>query len=352
MSHEIYDNDSVVSYNGEQMWHGLGTVIDGYPTLEEAWKNSGMNWKVQQFPVQAEVIDPENEENNIIIELEDKFVNVRMDSKRPLGVVGADYEVIQNEDHWNGFVVPFAEHSQSKIETTGTLRNGKIIWFLLKKGTKEFIPGDSINEYFLLSSSHDGSLCTTIMSTPIRVVCNNTLTAAIGGTKNAYKIRHFKDHQIKVDEVKRALGMGDKFSQTFENVMAGLVNTQMNATQTRELLDDVIFPKPIANLDPSLIITLPKEREKVPVRTETMRQDKINKVMELVETGMGADIPGVRGTAYGLYNAVTEYFDHYGRLRKTKGDVRSEEEMRFESNMFGSSQKAKEESLNALLNAI
>ena len=342
MAHEIDAHDVFVSYNGQNAWHGLGNVIAGYPTLEEAWANSGMNWVVNQFPIQADV-------NGKIISINDKFMNVRMDKEIPLGVVGSDYEIVQNSDHWNGFVVPYAEHTGSKIETTGTLRNGKIIWFLLKKGEVEYVPGDVINEYFLLSSSHDGSACTTIMSTPIRVVCNNTLSAAINGTKNAYKVRHFSNHSVKIEEIKRAMGFGEKFQEKFDQVMEGFVTLKMTEYMMREVLDERIFPKPISDFDPSLILTLPKQREKVPVRAETIRQGKIEKVMELVEDGMGTDIPGVRGTAYGLYNAVTEFYDHYGRTRRVEGDNRTDAERKFESNLFGISQVAKEKAMNAML---
>lgn len=342
MAHEIYEHDSFVSYNGQVAWHGLGTVIAGYPTLEEAWANSGMDWEVQQFPASV-LVDGQ------IMEIDGKMGNIRMDKKIPLGIVGTDYQVVQNKEHWDGFVVPYAEHTKSKIETTGTLRNGRVVWFLLKNGEVEYVKGDVIHEYFLLASSHDGSLCTTIMNTPIRVVCNNTLSAAINGTKNVYKVRHHSNHAVRIDEIKRAMGFGEKFQEKFDEVMQGFVKLQMTEYMMRECLDERIFPKPVSEIDPSLILTLPKEREKIPVRAENIRQEKIEKVMELTETGMGSDIPGVRGTAYGLYQAVTEFFDHYGRTRKEKGDSRSDEERKFESAMFGSSQTGKEKALNAML---
>ena len=344
MAHEIMTHDSFVSYNGQKAWHGLGNVIAGYPTLEEAWTNSGMDWMVEQFPLFAR-----GENATFELNVADKIANVRTDINKVLGVVGTDYRVVQNKEHWDGFVVPYAEHTGAKIETTGTLRNGKIIWFLLKKGEVEYVKNDVINEYQLLASSHDGSLCTTIMSTPIRVVCNNTLSAAINGTKNVYKVRHHSNHGVKIDEIKRAMGLGSKFQEKFDEVMTNFVTLQMTETMMRQCLDERIFPKPIADIDPTLILTLPVEREKVPLRAETIRQDKVEKVMELVETGMGSDIPGVRGTAYGLYQAVTEFFDHHGRTRKEKGDTRSDEERKFESAVFGNAQKGKETALNAML---
>lgn len=344
MSHEIMNNDTVVSYNNTKMWHNLGNVIEGYVSLDEAWEKSGMDWAVAQFPVQADVYGE-------IVTLDNRMVNVRIDQKDgepliiPLGVVGNDYQVVQNKEHWDDFIVPFAEFSNSRIETTGTLRNGKLIWFLLKMGEVEYIKNDVIDEYFLLSSSHDGTSCTTVMSTPIRVVCNNTLTAAINGAQNAYKVRHHKNHNQKMNEIKNALGMGEAYREKFDEAMQGFVALQMTEGMMRGFLEEKVFPK--KEIDPNLLLTLPKAPEKVPVRAETIRQDNIKSVMQLVENGMGADIPGVRGTAYGLYNAVVEYYDHHSRMRRT--DNRTEDEIRFESNIWGTSQKAKEKVMGEML---
>ena len=48
------------------------------------------------------------------------------------------------------------------------------------------------------------------------------------------------------------------------------------------------------------------EEAKRTTRTENIRAE----ILALTETGIGTAIPGVRGTAWGLYNAVTEYVDH------------------------------------------
>lgn len=49
----------------------------------------------------------------------------------------------------------------------------------------------------------------------------------------------------------------------------------------------------------------------------TRQENILVEVRKLHESGRGTEIAGVRGTAWGVYNAVTEYIDYE---RSTKGD--------------------------------
>lgn len=53
-----------------------------------------------------------------------------------------------------------------------------------------FVAGDPIENYLIFMSSHDGSTGVKILFTPIRVVCENTLTAAIKHSTNYVSFRH------------------------------------------------------------------------------------------------------------------------------------------------------------------
>lgn len=95
-----------------------------------------------------------------------------------------------------------------------------------------------------------------------------------------------------------------------------------------------------------LVIGFPKELEEGQAPTDeaqeviTAQQVRvIDTIMMLHESGSGSDIKGVRGTAYGALQAVTEYADHFRTIRATSG--RSREEARFESIMMGSASQFK-----------
>jgi len=63
-----------------------------------------------------------------------------------------------------------------KYETAGSLQDGKKIWILAKLPDKYIIEGEQIAPYLVFSSSHDGSGAIKVAMTPVRVVCQNTLT--------------------------------------------------------------------------------------------------------------------------------------------------------------------------------
>jgi hypothetical protein len=72
----------------------------------------------------------------------------------------------------------------------------------------------------------------------------------------------------------------------------------------------------------------------------------VGKILELVETGKGTGIPGVRGTAYGFLNAVTEYVDHHRVVRAGDRDVA---EARFDVSLIGAGAQMKREAFDLCL---
>ena len=65
---------------------------------------------------------------------------------------------------------------------------------------------DTVSQYILVSNSHDGSGAIKILPTPIRVVCNNTLTWALRkGHANQYSFRHTKNASERVEAARKVL---------------------------------------------------------------------------------------------------------------------------------------------------
>ena len=103
MAHNIYLNEQTGKHSffsvKEKAWHGLGQVVQDYPTSKEAIKFAGLDYIVEKrklFTLGSENENPE-------IEVPDFFATVKTDTNNILGVVGKDYEVIQNEDAFSFF---------------------------------------------------------------------------------------------------------------------------------------------------------------------------------------------------------------------------------------------------------
>jgi phage/plasmid-like protein (TIGR03299 family) len=346
MAHEITEHDNMFSVR-EVPWHGLGTIIDDHPTIEEAIVASGLDWEaeIEKMVVQR-IIGNDDAQVTIDIPVQDQFAVVRKDKNIVLGVVGNRYQIYQNAQMWQ-FIDEFQRQSGIKLETAGSLKMGRTTWVLAKNGSIEAVNGDPIEEYFLFRNSFDGSSPISVLFTNIRVVCNNTLTMALKGARNLFNVRHTASAEDQIKEVQKALGLRIKYQERVQEVVEMLTKKAMSATQTENFLGEVIFPEPkriVQTVEEGEIVHSLQDAHQ---RGITVRKNKIDAVLNLVEEGAGADIKGVKGTAWGVYNALTEWADHDKPIRLVKG--RDSKEVRFENAFFGTGSQFKADSLNALV---
>lgn len=342
MSHELYENDQMFSVN-EVPWHGLGNIIDHVPTIEEAIIASGLEWNVSSKKMFI------NDDNDNLIQVPAQNALVRNDTLQVLGVVGDRYEIYQNSDMWQ-FIDVFQKETGIHLETAGSLRNGRTTWVLAKndKEILEVVKNDPIEEYFLFRNSFDGSTPISLMFTNIRVVCNNTLTSALKGANNIFNVRHTKSSGDQLKEVHKALKAQYKFKVKFIEGLETLSRFQMGDTDINNFLENTLFPlkaQNIQDIDDTTknIIDISEMKG----RGITVRNNKIEAIRELIAAGAGTDIPGVYGTAYGVYQAVTEWADHNKTVRLV-GD-RDEKEAKFENAFYGSGSQFKANAFNELL---
>ena len=283
MSHGIMSDDEMFSVR-EKPWHGLGIILPDHPDIEEAKQASGLTWSVRMAPCKFGDLD---------LPVPKRFV-VREDTNRPLGVVGPQYVPYQNAQMWD-FIETFKERSGADLETAGSLWYGACVWVLLTNGNLEYLEGDPITQHFLFRHSFDGSSAIQCLFTNVRVVCNNTLNMAMRGAANVYSVRHTKGAEDRMQEVDRALNFRYVYEERMSQAMGHLLHFPVMERQAKDLLAEIYPEAPEG-------------------RGETMRQGKMAEILRLYETGAGTELPGVRGTAYGLLNAIAEHTDHHRRV--------------------------------------
>jgi len=290
MAHEI---EGMV-YVGETPWHGLGVQLDEPPTTEEAIRMAGLDWTVRTQRVFTE-LDGQMAEAPA-------QATVRESDGSVLGVVGPGYAPLQNAKAFE-FFDPFVQAGEVSLETAGSLREGRRIWVLGKvnRDPVEVVPGDAIRNYVLLANGHDGSLAVRVGFTPIRVVCNNTLQASLGGG-SLLKIRHTKNVAEAVERVRETIDVVDqKFRSTAEQ-LSELSRVGVDEPTLRRYVERVFK-----------VGKAVKDDELAPDEVEADNGSGkriVSNVVNLFENGRGANMPGVRGTLWGAYNAVTEYVSH------------------------------------------
>lgn len=225
MPHElsIVDGRTEMFCAGERPWHGLGVVLPQLVTSFEAIQAAHLEWDVELRPVAAVKISTESgvkaEELFSYLGCPDHQATVRTDLNQVLGVVGSRYKPLQNREAFTFFdnVVGAGE---AIYESAGALFGGKRVWILAKLNEDLVIGGgDRIKPYLLLVNSHDGSQAVRMFYTPVRVVCNNTLTAAVNrrAVGEGVVIRHTESMNGKIELAQQVLGMAQAEYRQLKN---------------------------------------------------------------------------------------------------------------------------------------
>jgi len=305
----------------------IETLNNPTSDVNDAMKQSGIDWNAKTTNVKFTV----NGQTHI---MPDKYVIFKDKDNTPLGVVGNNYKIYQNSEMWD-FIGDFIRTSCSncKIETATEIKNGRQVIVMLRSKGKEIIKNDTIYEYFGFRNSFDGSTPLQVFFTNKRLVCTNMLTATLKNatTQNAlHVIRHTKNLKDKIREMQSIILKSQELQHEINEKLTYLTSKKLDTTKTVHVVKSLIFPK----------------KENMGKRTKTLRKRNVAKVLELVDSGMGTDIPGVRGTGYGLFNAFTEWVDHY---KPVKAGKRDKDEVRFESNILETNSRLKNKVLNDLV---
>lgn len=319
MAHQISINNAgkaEMAYAGEKPWHKLGTQVPGLMTTEEALQAAHLDWEVEKVPVLS---------SKDLTTVPDAFTVIRKDNNQPLGIVSARYQPISNAEAFRFFDVALGE-GQGNIDTIGVLGRGERVWCLAKMpDTFEALPGDPVERYLLCWDSHDGSKSLEVLFTNIRVVCNNTLTAALHSCSNKVAIKHTSNWEHRLELAHLMLHQSEEYWENMKEIIRLLARSSITRVEVGAFLD-AMFPERIN-----------KKTGKV------MEPEGREAVLRLMEEGRGSDIPGVRGSKWGLFNAYSEYLDHERRVRRGTN--------RWERSVFGAGTKEREKALDALLGA-
>lgn len=270
-----------MAYAGEVPWHGLGTPVNNDLTVEEMMKAARLDWTVSKQPTYFRVGDQEVATGN--------FALIRDTDQKFLSNVSSAWEPCQNNEAFSIFE-EFVERNELEMHTAGSLKDGKIVWGLAKMKDKFALFNEDVTEqYLLLVNPHTFGQGIHVRSTPIRVVCNNTLSLSLG---TASEVKATQNHRkvFDVDAMKNAIGIAQVKLKQYEEMAVFLSSKSYN---------DETFMNFMKEIFPSHAI---KEENKDGVSRNAQR------ALEIVETQPGAEFG--KGTWWQAFNAVTYMADH------------------------------------------
>ncbi|MFQ5503444.1 MAG: DUF932 domain-containing protein [Planctomycetota bacterium] len=341
MSHE-FESGIVV---GQQAWHGLATVLQDNPSIEDAIREAKLDWDVVEVPLQAPLVElvpdeaGEISERRTTLEVPGHKAIVRATDRSVLGVVSEAYKPFQNRDAFNWFA-PLVQDGTLRIETAGSLQKGRKVWILGRYAEDiEVIDGDKLAPFLLIAIGHDGKMSVRINNTPILVVCMNTARAALGQTddegmaagsrfrevQGGIAIPHMGDVKAKAEmaraaivDMNRQLGLS---VQAFRKMHGVHVTTRVVREIARGIFDpDYTKAKELVTRFRARLEMTGDENIRQEVRDkiaeleaiindpDKMESRSVKKTVEAFYTGPGADRRG--RTAWGLFNALTYQIDH------------------------------------------
>ena len=279
----------------EPAWHSVGTRVDRAPSLSEAIKMAGLDWQVLERPLYMGL------PNDKAIELETHKGLIRSDNYKQLGVVGINYEPVQNIEAFSYFD-DLVSNGIVELDTALSLKEGKVIVVTakIKQAESEVVRGDNVEGYLVFTNSHDGSSSVKTLLTPIRVVCMNTLAhAVVKASKEENKILNFRHTASVLERIDEAKQIIDFQTQTFRNTVEqyqAMSRVQMVEANFNDYVSQVFAPE------------LGKNKQVQELRAYPT-------LLQNFHYGIGTDLNGVNGTLWGAYQAVTQYTSHQIRAK-------------------------------------
>ena len=306
MAHQV----ETMAWANDEPWHGLGVEVPATLTPLEMQEAASLDWTVSKRP--SYTIDaPEWSEDVGLIQADKTFHIVRDSDNQILSHCGRDYIPIQNEDVFK-FFKRFTEAGHMTMETAGSLKNGGEIWGLAKISEDfELVGEDQIKGYLLINQPHIVGKSMIIKLTPIRVVCNNTLTFALGSAGASFRIPHVKafgDEAIRAAE--EALGLSGERMAEFKEAATFLTKKKAKHSDFLEYVGEVYQPIMIADYRRDQELKAQgKLIGELPPLVENFNKYP-NLAVEALKHAPGASLKSSRGTWWGALNAITYVEDH------------------------------------------
>ena len=312
MAHEV----ETMAYAGEVPWHGLGVPVSNDLTPAQMMKKAGLDWTVEQI--------------NSYVQVGDKKVPtgmkalVRSSDNKVLTNIGQVWNPVQNEDAFN-FFSEYVLKGDMEMHTAGSLKGGQLVWALAKvKESFDLFGGDTIESYLLFSNPHKYGFSIDVRFTPIRVVCNNTLSLSLEAkAERSVKVGHRTE--FNADEVKKALGIASAKLSQYKEMAEFLGSKRYNIDNLIEYYNTV-FPR-----------TADKRVQNQELSVETLSKNA-KAAFDAIELQPGAKY--AEGSWWQAFNSVTYVTDH---LQGRNPDNR------LYSSWFGGNQIRKRDALKTAL---
>lgn len=302
--------------------------VEECKTAADVMSAAGLDWQVSKCELVAKmpihINKPKNEGfifgSNNYVDCPNAYATYRTDYNIPLGIVKERYTPVQNIDAFAFFDGAIGK-DKAIWQTAGFFGNGERIFVSAKLPKNILVDGDPVENYLVFTTSHDGSSGVKILFTPIRVVCQNTLNAAIRTSSNFVSFRHTKSVHQKIDVAAEILGICDNQIQFLNEQYNFMKKIQMNDNQAQEIFANVILTEDEQSQIKQTGHTIGQivTRDWRAIQDSQISMKKVNTIAEMNNYYFsGAGQREILGTAWGVYGAITGYYSNVDNSEGTK----------------------------------
>jgi len=232
--------------NGERAWHGMGVVTDGTLPAREAFETADALFTVEKRELLYPVVESPLENIDLNLPYFDENMQqpagvygiIRTDTQALLGVVTKQYEIVQNES-----LLRMAEfiRDEADMDCVIVLSDGAKVCFTatLRGAETDIVPGDTVKRRIVGYLGHDGKTGCGAKFTNIRVVCQNTLTAALTGSGASSSITHKGTANANFDALINSIDVSRQDFASECELMREFASTHMSMGAFNEYVDEV-----------------------------------------------------------------------------------------------------------------
>ncbi len=296
-------NTTTVPKRNLSNWFKSGSAVTATSASDVA-RQAGLDWSVSLHDLSASYQVP-GAESPTSIPIKNKFGVVKttpFGDAIGIGVVGNRYQVFQNAEIFSCLDV-LIDSGEARYAAAGEYDNGAKVWMLLQLPQEITVADDPHAAFILARTSHDGSSSVIIKPIIERLYCSNQINK-IYNNKNAftYTLKHTSGNKLEPAHVGDILKLSYQHIAEYTAVANKLMNVQVSRDAAVAYFKRV-FPLPSAIENaPTALLSASERRLLSRVHSSRMS------AMDIYEYSSTQE--NIRGTAFGLWQAIIEHTDH------------------------------------------
>jgi len=318
-------------------WVKAGVAVNATSAAYAA-EQAGLDWTVKLTDIQSYVTNQVNDYESVTdyYPITNRKAVLRLgDENKVIGVVGHKYKVVQNMEVFSALDT-LVDSGDARYAAAGEYNGGASVWMVLEIPKGIEVANDPHAAFLLVRTSHDGSASVAIKPIIERLFCSNQINGLISNKRYnsyTYRMKHTSNSKLSVDDIRNIIKLTYDAVNEYQLTADALLGIEKSHKQARDFFEKVwTLPAEVAN-SPYHLLNQGQKRQHTIATTARERAYDIYTESPTQEN--------IRGTAFGLWQAVIEYADHFAGTNDNRRAVNA---------LSGGSDKVKTKAL-ALLTA-